>query len=67
MKNEIVLYWMLIGLAVTYLCIYIFRKDGTSPYKGELYFAALGPFIWPILLVKLIWDLVSEKIKKLKK
>jgi hypothetical protein len=52
--------YFLIGISVSFLSIYVFRKDGTTKVQGELYWAVISPFIWPIVLIKLIYDKIIK-------
>lgn len=53
--------YFLIGLFVSWVSIVIYRTDGTSKVPNELYWACLGPFIWPVLLIKILLDSFNDK------
>lgn len=53
-------YSNLIGVLVTWVAIFIFRRNGKTQRAGELYLAALSPVIWPVVLILLILDLIRK-------
>lgn len=53
--------YLLIGILISLICIYRYRKDGQTIRNFELYFAVLGVLIWPLLVVKYIYDLLNKK------
>jgi len=54
----------LIGIVITLTCIFYYRKDGTTKKPFELYLAAIGFLIWPLLLIKVIYDFIRKQIPK---
>jgi len=54
--NTLLLIWIIIGTISSLLAIYVFRRDGTTDIKGELYLATLGPWFGPVITILLIID-----------
>jgi len=50
---------MFAGLIVSLFSIFIYRKDETTTQKGELYWAAIAPFIWPNIFRENFKDLLN--------
>lgn len=57
-----ILYYLLTGFCVTLISIRYYRKDGQSKDKYELYFATIGPLIWPLLVIKAIIDFTKSTL-----
>jgi len=53
---EYTTYYWAAGTLSTLFFIWHYRKDGSTPKKMELYWAAIGPIIFPILWVKFFFD-----------
>jgi uncharacterized membrane protein YeaQ/YmgE (transglycosylase-associated protein family) len=51
--------WLALGLFSTVLAVFLFRKDGKSG-PGELYYAAIAPFLGPVVLVMIMVDLIKR-------
>lgn len=52
--------YLIIGVLVTLFSINLYRKDGTTNRKNELYMAAIGFLIWPLQVIKIIYDLLTK-------
>lgn len=52
--------YYLIGFFITLMSIFIYRRKGNTTRKYELYFALIGPFIWPIQIIKWIIDCFNK-------
>lgn len=50
-----------IGIAVTLYCIWYYRRDGQSRKPNELYWAVIGPVIWPLLVLKFLFDRIITR------
>lgn len=49
--------WFFCGFVFTLLAIALYRPDGTTSRKGELYMAVLGPLFGPVIGILAIIDL----------
>lgn len=55
--------YMLIGYLVSLLFIIYFRYEKKGlPKQHDALLGLFGPFIWPLLIVKFLWDLLKMKI-----
>lgn len=52
--------WLIAGIISMTLAIYIFRRSGKGK-KGELYGAALGGMLGPIILCLILIDSMKRK------
>ena len=57
---EIIFSWYAIGFVSTLVAIYLFRYDGTTARRGELYLAVIGPLFGPIVTILLFIDLLRR-------
>jgi len=48
--------WLIIGLVSTFIAIKDFRSNRSNIKTKELYMAAIGPFLGPIILVLYMID-----------
>lgn len=53
--------YLIVGIIVTWFMIYHYRKDGTTNQKNELYWAAIGVFIFPLQIIMFILNKVNDK------
>lgn len=53
--------YLTIGFIVILFSIYKYRKDRQTQKKNELYLAVLGILLWPIVLLKHIYDLTIKQ------
>jgi hypothetical protein len=53
--------YIYIGLLVTLFMIWFHRRNGTPLQENELYWAALGPFLWPLQVMKWLVDRILER------
>lgn len=51
------------GLVVTFGTLWFYRRDGQTQNPHELYWAALGPFLWPLQVCKFLLDRIVEKVQ----
>lgn len=51
----------MIGYVISFSMILRYRPDGQSKKKYELYLALIGPFLWPLQLIK--FALTPENIE----
>lgn len=58
---EIIFGWYAIGLVSSLIAIYVFRRNGTTTRKGELYMAVIGPLFGPIVTAMLLADFLRRK------
>ncbi len=56
-----ILIYLIIGFIFTLFMVFYYRSDGQTKRKYELYFAVLGPVIWPIQLITFITHLINRK------
>ncbi len=52
--------YSIIGILVILFSINFYRKDGTTNRKNELYMASIGFLIWPIQIIKILYDLLTK-------
>jgi len=53
--------YLIFGFLFTLFMIFYYRRDGQTKQKYELYWAVIGPLIWPVQFLKLIIDLIKMK------
>lgn len=58
--------YLIIGVVVSLYMIYHYRRDGTTNRKYELYWAVISPFIFPLLILKFIIDVISTSRRKIR-
>jgi len=58
--------WMLAGMVSTILVIYVFRRNTTTIPVRELYFAAIMPWLGPLVAWLLIADIIARSTGKSK-
>jgi hypothetical protein len=63
MINSMIKY-LIVGIFVSLFMIWYYRKDGTTKVKYELYFAVIGPLIWPLQIIKFTIDEIRELFNK---
>lgn len=58
---EFAIGWYIIGFFSSLMAIFVFRRNGTTGKKGELYMAVIGPLFGPIVAVMLLVDFLRRK------
>jgi uncharacterized membrane protein YeaQ/YmgE (transglycosylase-associated protein family) len=59
MTVQWILGWLFSGFLFSLLAVWIFRRDGTSRRKGELYLGVLGPLFGPVILGLIVVDMIK--------
>jgi hypothetical protein len=49
--------WLLVGFVSSLLAIALYRPNGTTARKGELYMAVLGPLFGPVIAILVAIDM----------
>lgn len=56
-----ILIWLAVGLISTFFGIRLFRHDLKDIPTRELYQAAIGPFLGPVILILLLIDIFGMR------
>lgn len=54
--------WLIAGIVFTAAAIYLFREDGTTQNKYELYYALAGVALGPITAVLIAVDMLKRQM-----
>ena len=48
--------YLAIGVAVSLFMTWYYMGRHKAPNTGNIYLGVIGPFVWPLQLVKFLWD-----------
>ena len=59
----ILLSYLIIGIIVSFYMINFYKKNNKDVTTKSVYLGVIGPFVWPIQIIKHIYDLVNLYFK----